>query len=175
MTNGSSWYQCSHVRGRHRRAFLDDCFPPERSGVQTPSAVAPRRHLGWDCSNMLCHLGSRAAGLWRSLLVQWRFTLCYCSNSSQITHPLLTRPRERRSYSAPQKPVRFFRSTCLACLKGEPKIYSTWGQHICADEIKCVPQNTALLVGQRNVGKTYWGAAYAMRGHLDLPSSLKWS
>lgn len=46
LTNRSSCNQCSHGRGKHHRAFINDCFPPERSGVQTPSAVAPHRHLG---------------------------------------------------------------------------------------------------------------------------------
>lgn len=46
LTNRSSWNRCSHGRGRHCRAFINDCFPPEWSGVQTPSAVAPHRHLG---------------------------------------------------------------------------------------------------------------------------------
>ena len=106
LANRSSWGRCSCGRGMRRRAFLNGWFPHRWCGVRTLSAAAPHRHLGCDCGNMLCHLGIRAAGLWRSLLTQQRFALCYSRDSSQIIFPLPAGPGE--SCSAPWRTVWFF-------------------------------------------------------------------
>lgn len=80
------------AEGSATGAFIDGWFPHRQRGVRAPSAAAPRRRLGCDCSNMLCHLGICAAGLWCSLLTRRRFALRYSSGSSQIIRLLLAGP-----------------------------------------------------------------------------------